>query len=34
MSDKCAQVDKEFLNKEKELENFYADLEKQLHIKT
>ncbi|XP_058797875.1 biogenesis of lysosome-related organelles complex 1 subunit 5 [Phymastichus coffea] len=32
MSDKCVRVDEEFHSKEKELEEFYADLEKKLHL--
>jgi len=33
MHEKRAKVDEEFLIKEKELQEFYADLEKKLHIK-
>ncbi|XP_057329437.1 biogenesis of lysosome-related organelles complex 1 subunit 5 [Microplitis mediator] len=32
MSDKCRKVDATFNEKEEELKNFYADLEKKLHI--
>lgn len=32
MSDKCSRVDQEFQDKEKELTEFYADLERKLHI--
>ncbi|XP_012284858.1 biogenesis of lysosome-related organelles complex 1 subunit 5 [Orussus abietinus] len=32
MSEKCQKVDETFQEKEKELEEFYADLERKLHI--
>ena len=32
MSEKCTKVDEEFQNKEKELKEFYSDLERKLHI--
>jgi hypothetical protein len=32
MTQKCSRVDATFLEKEEELKEFYADLEKKLHI--
>ncbi|KAJ8686781.1 hypothetical protein QAD02_022575 [Eretmocerus hayati] len=33
ISEKCEKVDQEFLSKEQELKDFYADLETKLHLK-